>query len=196
MISDVTVLASGGSSSYGVYNSSSSPSMTGITVTVSAGDLSIGVANYSSSSPTMTDITVTASGGATWSFGVDNKNSSSPTMTNVAATASGSGWVFGVHNTNDSSYSSSPTMTNVTATSSGGAAGGTSYGVYNFSCSAVIRRSTMKGATYSIKTDQIPVTISQSTLIGAVSGGVNNKCVACDNGNALPWVQIANSQAS
>lgn len=172
---DVSATASGGSNNYAVYNSGSSPLMTGIIATASGGSYSYGIYNSNSSSPTMTNITATASQGTNNTFGVWNYGSSSPTMTNITATASGEGWVFGVQNEN----SSSPTMTNVIATASGPA----SYGVYNFSSSPVIRRSTMKGDIYSLRTQITAATISQSTLLGPVFGADLNKCVACDNGS-------------
>jgi hypothetical protein len=173
-ISNVTALVSGGSSNYAVYNyNSSSPTMVDVSATASGGSNNYAVYN-SGSSPLMTGITATASGGS-YSYGIYNSNSSSPTMTNITATASGEGWVFGVQNEN----SSSPTMTNVMATASGPS----SYGVYNFSSSPVIRRSTMKGAIYSLRTQITAATISQSTLLGPVSGADLNKCVACDNGS-------------
>ena len=90
---DVTTSASGGTGSYGVWNDTSSP--------------------------TMTNVTATASGGSNENVGVKNTgylSITSPVMTNVAATASGELNNFGVLNEN-----SSPTMMNVTATASGGA---------------------------------------------------------------------------
>ena len=137
----VTAGASSGSYRYGVYNSSSSPTMTNVRVNVSAstsGSANYGVYN-SSSSPTMTNVrvNVTMSGGAgsdTW--GVYN-SSSSPTMTNVIVSASGGDNSYGVLN-----FNSSPTMTNVTATASGAAS---NYGVTNSGTGMVeIRDSAIK----------------------------------------------------
>ena len=68
---NVTATATGGSSSYGVYNTSSSPTMNNVTATATGGPASdYGVYN-SSSSPTMNNVTATATGGSS-SYGVYN----------------------------------------------------------------------------------------------------------------------------
>jgi len=95
-----------GATSLGVYNKSSSPTMTNVTATATDGDETNGVYNYSSSSPTMTNVTATATGG-TFNRGVSNDSSSSPSMNNVTATATGGAGNFGVYNS-----SSSPTIRN------------------------------------------------------------------------------------
>ncbi len=77
-----------GATSLGVYNKSSSPTMTNVTATATDGDETNGVYNYSSSSPTMTNVTATATGG-TFNRGSSNDSSSSPSMNNVTATATG-----------------------------------------------------------------------------------------------------------
>jgi hypothetical protein len=63
-----------------VFNASnSSPTMTNVTATASGGSFSYGVFN-SNSNPTMTDVTATASGGSSANYGVWNQNNSSPTI--------------------------------------------------------------------------------------------------------------------
>ena len=80
-MTNVTATGSDGSgNNFGVYNSSSSPTMTNVTATASGGTTNYGVRNHASS-PTMTSVIVTASGGEE-SYGVYNVFSSSPTMTN------------------------------------------------------------------------------------------------------------------
>ena len=84
----VTATASGsGSSYYGVYNESSSPSMDNVTATATGGTYNYGVYNYSSSSPTMNNVTATASGG-TSNRGVYNGSSSLPSIRNSSITGS------------------------------------------------------------------------------------------------------------
>ncbi len=61
----------GGDYSIGVYNSSSSPVMTSVSASASGGTTSYGVYNYNSSSPAMTSVSASATGGST-SYGVYN----------------------------------------------------------------------------------------------------------------------------
>ncbi len=102
-------------------------------------------------------------------------------MSNVSFTTSGFATnTYGVQN-----LYCSLMMTNVNVTASGGI---NTYGVYNSSSFAAISRSTMKGNSYSLVThipggDTGKATVSQSTLIGPVSGGALNTCVACDDGS-------------
>jgi pectin methylesterase-like acyl-CoA thioesterase len=164
----LTITASGGTSNYGIYNDSSSSSMTNVTVTATGGTNSVGIHN-SSSSPTMTNVTTTATGGTTTNSGIFNVSSSSPTITNVTATATGGTTNYGILNGSSSSptmtnttvtatgggnsvgiynSSSSPTMTNVTVTASGGTT--TNYGVHLDGGFALIRDSFLMGSTYSV----------------------------------------------
>ncbi|MFC1680279.1 tail fiber domain-containing protein [Pseudomonadota bacterium] len=162
-LSDLTIENTGGSSkSIGVWNNTTSPTMTHLTVTGSGGSYNYGVYNTSSSSPTMTDVTVVASGGS-YNYGVFNQ-SSSPTMTDVTATGSGGTDSYGVVN-----FASSPTMNNVTATGSGGT---NSYGVYNTSSSSPTMNNVIASASGASGTNQ------------GISGGtpVLNNVVADDNG--------------
>jgi hypothetical protein len=102
MLDAVTITATGSTSlSYGIFNYSSSPTMTNVTATATGGTNSFGIVNYISSSPTMTNVTTTATGG-TNNYGIFNY-SSSPTMTNVTATATGGTNNYGIYNNNSSS---------------------------------------------------------------------------------------------
>ena len=56
---NVTATATGGTYSYGVYNTSSSPSMMNVTATATGGTDSYGVGNYSSSSPSVRSSSIT-----------------------------------------------------------------------------------------------------------------------------------------
>ena len=121
IITNVTVRASGGDNNYGIVNAYHAyPRMTNITAIATGGSYSYGIYNYSSS-PNMTDITTTGAGGGT-NYGIYN-NESSPTMTDITATGVGGNSNFGVYNS-----SSDFTMTNIVATASGGS---DDIGIYN-----------------------------------------------------------------
>ena len=124
-MTNVTATATGGTGSYGVFNESSSPTMNNVTATGTDGRSSVGVENFLSSSPSMNNVTATATTGGNFSYGVSNSESSSPSMNNVTATATGGLRSYGVANFD----SSSPSMNNVTATATGGTVN--SYGVHN-----------------------------------------------------------------
>ena len=105
-------VAVGGSSGVGVYTNgvtNGSFSMHNVTATATGGDYNFGVFN-DSSSPSMTNVTATAdSNNWTHSYGVYNFDSSSPTMTNVTATGKNAvGNNMGVYN----SLSSWPSIRN------------------------------------------------------------------------------------
>jgi hypothetical protein len=70
----------GASDNRGVFNASNSnPTITDVTATASGGTFSYGVFN-SGSSPTITDVTATASGGSSANYGVWDQTGSSPTI--------------------------------------------------------------------------------------------------------------------
>jgi hypothetical protein len=122
----------------GMYNSSSSPTLTNIIFSSnSAYDSGGGMYNYSSSNPTL--INVTFSGNSAYEGGGMANNSSSPTLTNVTFSANPATVGGGMSN----EYSSSPTLTNVTfsanpATIYGG-------GMYNGGSSPVLYNVTFSG---------------------------------------------------
>ena len=175
---DLNATASGGTENQGVYNSFSSCNMIDVTASASGGDKSHGVHNHRSS-PTMIRVTATASAG-TRSYAVYNYYSDA-IMTDFTATASDGEYNRAVYNEN-----SSPIITELTASALGGI---NAYGVYNWPYSSpTIRRSTMKAPTGGLyMNDDTSAKVSQSTIIGGVSGPGTKTCVACDdgNGNAL-----------
>ena len=127
-MSDVTASASGGNYNFGVYNTSSAPSMGHVTATASGGLRDYGVFNIGAS-PAMNDVTASASNGSSANYGVYNASFSNAAMSNVDATASGgSGDNYGVRNS-----SSAPRMTDVTAMATGG---DVNTGVQNWSSSS------------------------------------------------------------
>jgi len=79
-MTDVTVVATGGTYSSGVYNYSSTPSMANMTAGAGGSLNSFGVYNYSSS-PSMTDVDASAGGGVD-SYGVYNYDFSNPLIRN------------------------------------------------------------------------------------------------------------------
>jgi hypothetical protein len=175
-MTDVTATATGtnGAYNYGVYNYTSSPRMTDVTATAIGGNNNVGVDNYASSSPTMTNVTATAtSADATGSTYGVYNNSSSPTMNNVTATGTGAATNYGVVNES----SSSATMNNVTATGTGGT---TNYGMLSDSSSATIRNSSITGSSYSIfnwsGSVSSTATVSSSTLQGGAVFGTGFTC--------------------
>jgi len=184
----VTATGTGGTYNYGVYNSSSSPTMSDVTATATGGTYNRGVVNYLSS-PTMMNVTATGTGG-TYSYGVYNSSSSSPSMTDVTATATGGTYNRGVYNESSSpsmmnvtatatggttSYgvvnvSSSPSMTNVTATATDGT---NNYGVYNSSSSSPsIRNSSITGDDDSIYNTGSTALVADTMLDGPVNAGL------------------------
>jgi len=169
-MTDVTATAADGYENRGVYNFESSPSMTDVTATATGGNYSSGVHNYSSS-PSMTDVTATASGG-TDNRGVYNYWLSSPLMMNVTAAATGGSNSYGVYNNS----TSSPLMMNVTTAATGGT---NSYGVYNYlSSSPAVRNSSIAGDDYSFyNSGSSSVQVADTMLDGTVTAGGGLTCV-------------------
>ena len=113
----VTATATGSTNSYGVFNSSSSPTMNNVTATGTGGsNLNYGVGNFVSSSPTMTNVTATGSGGL-FSYGVYS-NSSSPTIRNSSIT----GGTNSIRNSGTSSAQVADTMLGGPVVAGGGVA--------------------------------------------------------------------------
>ncbi|HEX8681847.1 MAG TPA: pectinesterase family protein [Ardenticatenaceae bacterium] len=128
----VTLRATGGAKSYGIFNNTSaSPAMDNLTITASGASYSnTGIYNYNASSPTMTNVQVNASGNGSSNTAVHNYMSSSPRMTDIQASASGDNG----SNTAVLNYTTSaPRMTNVQATAQGNTSNNS--GVYNYNFS-------------------------------------------------------------
>ncbi len=121
----------------GMYNNSSSPTLTNVTFSGNSASALGGGLYNNSSSPTLTNVTF--SGNNTSSGGGLYNNSSSPTLTNVtfsgnsAQSAGG-----GLYNVN----SSSPALTNATFTGNSATLGG---GMYNFSSSPTLTNTSFSG---------------------------------------------------
>ena len=97
----------------GMYNTSSSPTLTNCTFTSNSASASGGgMRNVSSSSPTLTNCTFTDNLAA-YGGGMRNVSSSSPTLTDCTFTSNSADIGGGMYN---SSSSSSPTLTNCTFT--------------------------------------------------------------------------------
>ena len=83
-LTNVTVTASGGNASYGVYNASFSPTLTHVMATASGATSNYGVYVTSSASPILTHVTATGSGG-TSNYGVYVNAGSSPILKEVSS---------------------------------------------------------------------------------------------------------------
>ncbi|MDR0623981.1 MAG: bacterial Ig-like domain-containing protein [Treponema sp.] len=133
----------------GMYNVSSSPVLTNVTisgnsVSVGAGGSGGGGMYNTSSSPVLTNVTISENS-AESGGGMYNNNNSSPVLTNVTISgnsASGSSG-GGMYN---NEYSS-PVLTNVTI--SGNSAGGHGGGMHNYSSSPVLTNVTISGNSAS-----------------------------------------------
>jgi hypothetical protein len=95
----------------GMYNTSSSPTLTNCTFTSNSSNTAGGMCNTNSSSPTLTDCTFT-SNSTTYQGGGMYNASSSPTLTNCAFASNSANAGGGMYN-----YDSSPTLTDCTFTS-------------------------------------------------------------------------------
>ena len=101
----------------GMFNNSSSPTVTNCTLSGNSAHFGGGMYNLSSSSPTVTNCTFSGNT-ATTGGGMFNRNSSSPTVTDCTFSGNSAGSGGGMAN-----LSSSPTVTNCTFSGNGGAAG-------------------------------------------------------------------------
>jgi hypothetical protein len=121
----------------GMYNFSSSPSLTNITI---SGNVAVysggGMFNYYESSPILTKVTI--SGNTSESGGGMGNFSSSPILTNVTLNGNTAISGGGMYN-----FSSNPVLTN--ATISGNAATYGGGGMYNFSSSPILTNATISG---------------------------------------------------
>ena len=103
----------GSTENYGVYNSSSTPSMTNVTARATGGGTNYyGVFN-TSSSPTMVNVSAEASGGGT-NYAVYNTSLSSPSIRGSSLSG-----VDSIYTSADSSARVSDTMLSVSATGPG-----------------------------------------------------------------------------
>jgi len=123
----------------GMYNESSSPSITNTTFTGNSANFGGGMENVSSSSPSITNTAFTGNS-ATFGGGMENYLSSSPSITNTAFTGnSATNNGGGMYNDD----SSSPSITNTTFT--GNSATNRGGGMHNSSSSITITNTTFTG---------------------------------------------------
>ena len=140
----------------GMYNDSSSPTLTNCTITNnSASSYGGGIFNYSSS-PSLTNCTITdnsaSDGGGMYNY------SSSPTLTNCTITDNSASY-YGGGIFNDSS---SPTLTNCTITNN--SANNRGGGMYNYSSSPTLNNSIIFGNTATRSGKQIYISSGTATL--------------------------------
>jgi hypothetical protein len=171
-----TVIGAGLSTVMGVFNNSSSPSMTDVAaIALGSERYNIGVFNLASSAPAMIHITATGKGGD-YAIGINN-NESSPTISDSVVTASDANTENRAIFNESSSF---PLITNTNASASGV---GLSYGVLNSNnSSATIRRSTLYGTLFGLDGPAIATQSSISNSNGVNVVGVGSGCVACDDG--------------
>lgn len=125
----------------GMYNNSSSPSLSNITFYGNSADYGGGMYNNTLSNPTLSNITFTGNSAAFMGGGLCNFDDSSPTLTNVTFSgnsASGGGGIL-----NDSS---SPTLANITFSGNSAINGG---GIYNNNSSPTLTNVTFSGNSAS-----------------------------------------------
>ncbi|MCX6035825.1 MAG: right-handed parallel beta-helix repeat-containing protein [Chloroflexi bacterium] len=159
----------------GMYNYSSSPTLTNVTFSGnSAGQYGGGMYNHSGS-PTLTNITFSGNSATYYGGGMYNEGNSKPTLTNV--TFSGNSATHYGHNGGGGIYNdySSPTLTNVTFSGNSAQSGG---GIYNYYSSPAIRNTILWGNTASTAGAQIyndnsfPV-VSDSVVKDGYAGSTN-----------------------
>jgi hypothetical protein len=108
----------------GMYNSSSSPTLTDCTFTINNAEEGGGMCNDSSSSPTLTNCTFTANTAGNRGGGMYNShNNSNPTLTDCSFTNNNANYGGGMYN-----HEGSPTLTDCTFTINNAYNGG---GIYN-----------------------------------------------------------------
>lgn len=150
-----------------MHNDNASPSITHVTLNATGGTRSYGLYNRNTALPALTNVTVTASGASFQNFGVSNA-SSSPTMTNVTATAAGGSSNFAIYSVSGSSA----TLTNVTARALGATGtnyGSFNTTSTTTILNSVIEG---QAAGYSVHRSGGTVKVANSQLSGAVSSGV------------------------
>jgi len=215
-LSDLSITVTGGTNQYGVYNDSSSPSLSYMSITITGGVNQYGVRNTFSSSPTLSNIHITVSGVSNNQIGIQNTSFSSPTLSNISITVSGGDAVFGVTNSD-----SSPTLSNIIITVSGGSSqrgvsntsslpsmsnmsitvsgGSTQYGVYNSSTSTTLSNMSITVSGGSSTQYGVFNTSSSSTTLSniriAVSGGSGSEYGVYNN-DTTSSVRIRNSAIS
>jgi len=182
-LSNLNITLTGGGRQYGIYNSSSSPTLSNMSITVSGG-IQYGVYN-TSSSPTLSNMSITVSG-VDIQYGVYNTASSSSILRNMSISVSGgNNSQYGVYNIS----SSQSILSNMSITVSGGISN--KYGVYNASTSATMR---ISNSTISADTNSIfantgsgsqETYVSDSILTGDVDGDPVCDFVFMDDGTEL-----------
>jgi len=154
ILRNVTAAASGGNRSYGVYNTDTSPEMTGGSAAASGANSSYGVYNQAAS-PTMARMAIHAAG-TTNTYGVYNTGDAAPLLDTVTIHAVGGDICAGMYN-----FQSSPTIQNSVVHASGGSS---TYGINNQT----------NAGLYTVQVNNCQVTGGNSTIaIGGSAGAFN-----------------------
>ena len=169
----------------GIFNDTSSPTLTHLTIT---GNFAVysggGISNYLSS-PFLTNVTITGNSAGEEGGGIENYDNSNPTLINVTITGN-SGGFYGGGITN---YQSSPILTNVTITgnSAGEGAGIDNYDNSNPTLTNVIiwgnTDSLFNDTNFAISTPIISYSIIQGSGGSDNIGGTWVSTFGTDNGN-------------
>ena len=138
----------------GMYNNNSSPTLTNVTISGNTASVHGGGVYNTNSSPTLTNVTISGNTANNYGGGVYNTNSS-PTLTNVTFSGNSAYRAGGMSNDTNSS----PTLTNVTI--SGNSAADSGGGMVNLGSSPTLINVTISGN-------------SASTSGGGSGGGMYN----------------------
>jgi hypothetical protein len=122
----------------GMFNDSSSPTLTNVTISGNQANHGGGMFNHYFSSPTLTNVTIAGNQAIQGGGGMYNVDSSSPVLTNVTISGNRATSGGGMFN----HYFSSPTLTNVTISGNRATSGG---GMFNNSSSPVLTNVTISG---------------------------------------------------
>ncbi|MFD2036956.1 MBG domain-containing protein [Belliella marina] len=171
----------------GMYNDSSSPVLTNVTISGNtASDYGGGIVNAYTSSPVLTNVIISGNTTGGYGGGMDNSYSASPVLTNVTISGNTATYGGGIFN-----KESAPVLTNVTI--SGNRADDESGGIYNQSSSSpLIRNSIIYNNNTGIKnTDassspSISYSLVQginSTVDGNIDGSIDPLFTDVANGD-------------
>lgn len=164
------IIKASGAGSHGVYNVTSSPTMTNIDITSTAtSGPGVGISSSSNSSPIITNARITVSGGYV-NYGIST-DSSSAVITGVSVVTSGAA---------SANYATRNIVADVTVTNSRFVAqGGTNnYGVYNQSSFGTVKidNSTISGSTATVYSEGVATFVGNSKLDGGAVSGTGVIC--------------------
>ncbi|MDO5615317.1 MAG: right-handed parallel beta-helix repeat-containing protein, partial [Cruoricaptor ignavus] len=170
----------------GMYNVSSSPTLTNVTLSGNVALFGGGMYNSNSSSPILTNVTISENTATANGGGMYNLSSSSPTLTNATISGNKAANGGGIFNLS----SSSPTLTNITISGNKATNGG---GMYNYESSPILTNVTISGNTTIYQGDGMynngssPM-LTNVTISGNKSGNYSNNGVIYNSGSSKPKI--------